>query len=89
MHVKVTGRLHLEALSLIHIYPLAVVLEDEVGGVVGVVLGGVDLVDVCPSVSQEPVSYTHLSRKRVPWLASSKRPGLPSPEWAPGKVPAS
>ena len=34
-------------------HPLAVVLEDEVGGVVGVALGGEDLIDVYPSVAQE------------------------------------
>lgn len=34
-------------------HPLAVVFEDEVGGVVGVALGGVDLVNMYPPVAQE------------------------------------
>ena len=34
-------------------HPLAVVFEDEVGGVVGVALGGVDLVNMYPPIAQE------------------------------------
>ena len=34
-------------------HPLAVVFEDEVGGVIGVALGGVDLVNMYAPVAQE------------------------------------